>query len=219
MESGNDIQELLAEELVSGLNGPEREALQFVGQGYASIGHMVDRLTAFGSQAMDMPPPQACVVLDGTVGRPSFQIFPTQLEFLINNRFSVPQIAQLMDVSVSTIRRRMQTFNLSIRATYSSITNEELDELVSRMQEQFPNWDNRQMYGYLLSLNIRVQFSRVRESQNRVDTEGSKMRRLFSLRRRSYSVCGTQHLWHIDGHHKLIRLVYLPTRTCKTQYT
>ena len=75
------------------------------------------------------------------------------------------------------------------------------------------------MYGYLLSLNIRVQFSRVRESQSRVDPEGSMMRRLFSLRRRSYSVCGPQHLWHIDGHHKLIRLVYLPTRTCKTQYT
>ena len=72
---------LLAEELVSGLNGPELEALQFVGQGYASIGHMVDRLTAFGSQAVDMPPAQACVVLDGTVGRPSFQISPTQLEF------------------------------------------------------------------------------------------------------------------------------------------
>ena len=58
----------------------------------------------------------------------------------------------------------MQTFNLSIRATYSFITNEELDGLVSRMQEQLPNWGNRQMYGYLLSLNIRVQFSHVRES-------------------------------------------------------
>ena len=41
---------LFAEELVSGLNGPEREALQL------------------GSQAVDMPPAQACVVLDGTVG-------------------------------------------------------------------------------------------------------------------------------------------------------
>ena len=155
---------------------------------------MVDRLTAFGSQAVDMPPAQAYVVLDGTVGRPSFQISPTQLEFLINNRFSVSQIAQLMGVSVSTLRRCMQTFSLSIHATYSSITDEELDGLVSHMQEQFPNWGNRQMYGYLLSLNIRVQFSRVRESQSRVDPDVSIMRRLFSLRRRSYTVCGPQNL-------------------------
>ena len=113
----------------------------------------------------------------------------------------------------------MLTFNLSIRATYSSITDEELDGLVSCMQEQFPNWGNRQMYGYLLSLNIRVQFSRVRESHGRVDPEGSMMTRLFSLRQRSYSVCGPQHLWHIDGHHQLIKLVYLPIRTCKMEYT
>ena len=52
---------LLAEELVNGLNGPKREAFQLVGQGYASIGHMVDRLTAFGSQAVEMPPAQAYV--------------------------------------------------------------------------------------------------------------------------------------------------------------
>lgn len=110
-----------------------------------------------------------------------------------------------MGVSVSTIRRCMLTFNMSIRATYSTITDGELDEIVATMQEQFPNWGNRQMYGYLISQNVRIQFSRVRESQSRVDPNGSMMRRLFSLRRRAYSVHGPQHLWHVDRHHKLIR--------------
>ena len=123
---------LLVEELVSGLNGPEREALQFVSQGYASIGHMVDTDCIWKPSCGYASSP-SYVVLDGIVGRPSFQISPTQLEFLNNNRFSVPQIAQLMGVSVSTIRRRMQTFNLYIQ---------ELDGLVSRMQDQFPNWGN-----------------------------------------------------------------------------
>ena len=59
------------------------------------------------------------------------------------------------------------------------------------------------MYGYLISQNIRLQFCRVRESQSRVDPEGSMMRR--TLRRRTYSVRGPQHLWHVDGHHELIR--------------
>ena len=63
------------------------------------------------------------------------------------------------------------------------------------------------MYGHLISLGIRVPFYRVRELQRRVDPEGSMMRRLNNLRRRSYSVPGPQHLWHIDGNHKLIRLV------------
>ena len=108
-----------------------------------------------------------------------------------------------MGVSVSTIRRRMSASNMSIRATYSALTDEELDQqLVISVQQCFPNWGNRQMYGHL---NVRVQFHRVRESQSRIDPEGTMMRRLQHLKRRSYSVRGPQHLWHIDGHHKLIR--------------
>jgi hypothetical protein len=52
---------------------------------------------------------------------------------------------------------------------------------------------------------MRVQFHRVRESQSRIDPEGSMLRRLQYLRRRYYSVRGPQHLWHVDGNHKLIR--------------
>ena len=194
---------LLAEDLSGQRLGTERSILHFIGQAFSVMCEMVDALTAFGSQ--DMLPTEASIVLDGTVGRPSFQIPPSQLQFLINSRFSVPQVARLMGVSVSTIRRRMSTFNLSIRGTYSSITDEQLDEIVAGMQNQFPNWGNRQMYGYLISQNIRLQFCRVRESQSRVDPEGSMMRRLTTLRRRTYSVRGPQHLWHVDGHHKLIR--------------
>ena len=34
------------------------------------------------------------------------------------------------------------------------------------------------------------------------------MRRLHSLYRHRYSVAGPQHLWHIDGNHKLILYLY-----------
>ncbi len=115
----------------------------------------------------------------------------------------------MMNVSVSTIRRRMSVYNLYIQDTYSVLSDEELDVIVTTKQQEFPNWGNRQMYGYLISRNIRVQFHRVRESQSRVDPEGSIMRRLQYLHRRSYSIPGPQHLWHIDGHHKLIRYILL----------
>ena len=71
-----------------------------------------------------------------------------------------------MGVSVSTIRRRMSDYNLSIRSTYYPITDEQLDQLIAGVQQQFPNWGNRQMYGYLLNRGMRVQFHRVRESQS-----------------------------------------------------
>ena len=121
-------EDLLAEELVSGMNGLENDVLEYFAPAYASIGCVIDRLTTFGSQSEVISSTQALLVVDGTVGRPSFQISPIQLEFLINNSFSVPQIAQLLGVSVSTIRRRMLSFNMSIRTTYSFISDTDLVE-------------------------------------------------------------------------------------------
>lgn len=119
----------------------------------------------------------------------------------------MPEIARLLDVSVSTIRRRMREYHLSIRDTYSDISDAELDAIVSETQRQYPAWGNRQMYGSLLSRGIRVQFQRVREAQCRIDPNGTMLRRLHHLQRRRYSVRGPQHLWNMDGNHKLIRFV------------
>ena len=116
------------------MNGLEKNVLEYVALAYASIGHIIDRLTTFGGQSEVISSTQALLVLDGIVGRPSFQISPIQLEFLINNRFSVPQIAQLLGDFVSSIRRRMLSFNMSIRATYSFISDTDLDRIVSEIQ-------------------------------------------------------------------------------------
>ena len=45
---------------------------------------------------------------------------------------------------------------------------------------------------------------------HRVDPEGVLMRalQLTTINRRKYQVPGILSLWHIDKHHKLIRLVY-----------
>ena len=95
-------------------------------QAYSSISEFVD--SGVHQNGGLVPAAEAQVMRMGTVGRPSFEIPPSQLQYLIENRFSVPQIAQLKGVSESTIRRRMSEFNLSIRATYSPITDEQLDQ-------------------------------------------------------------------------------------------
>ena len=132
-------------------------------------------------------------------------ISPNQLSFLIENGFSVPQMADMIGVSVRTVQRRMSEFGLSIRAQYSAITNTELDRLVSEFQIQFPLCGNRQMQGHLLARGYRVQQSRVRESQRRVDPGGAIVRRLHVLNRREYVVPSPRSLYHIDSYHKLIR--------------
>lgn len=136
--------DLLAKELVGGLSPEETGALTYLAQAYQAISEFVDSLQC----SVTSLPTHAQMVRTGTVGPPSFDIPQHQLQYLIENRFSVPQIAQLMGVSVSTIRRRMSDYNLSIRSTYYPITDEQLDQLIVGVQQQFPNWGNRQMYGY-----------------------------------------------------------------------
>lgn len=144
-------------------------------------------------------------VCSGSVGRPSFAISQDQLGFLVECSFSVPQIADMLGVSVRTVRRRMSDYGLSIRARYSVITEVELDDIVRGIQQELPMCGNRQMQGHLLSRGYRIQQSRIRESQRRVDPDGAVIRRLHVLNRREYSVPAPLSLYHIDGHHKLIR--------------
>ena len=141
----------------------------------------------------------------GLVGRPSFAVYPEQLLFLIEIGFSVPQMADMIGVSVRTIRRRMSDFGLAIRAQYSAISDTDLDRIVSEIQTLFPMCGNRQMRGHLLSRGYRIQQSRIRESQRRVDPNGAIIRCLHVVNRREYSVPSPRSLYHIDGHHKLIR--------------
>lgn len=194
--------DLLVQEIHGNLRVQEREALHAVAEAFSIITGAVESMTIDACATIIS---QADLVHDGSVGRPNFEIPFAQLQYFLDNRFSVPQIANLLNVSVSTIRRRMTLYNLSVRATYSNISDEELDLIVLKKQQEFPNWGNRQMYGYLLSQNLRVQYHRVREAQSRVDPHGSALRRLTCINRRSYSVQGPQHLWHVDGNHKLIR--------------
>ena len=192
--------DLVVKDVYGVLEQEETECLQLVAQAYSHLQQLIESLQCVQPQEQ-----QPLLILDGSVGRPHYNIPYHQLERLICMHFSVPQIAQLIGVSVSTIRRRMNDYQLTIRDTYSNISDSELDYLVGEIQQQFAGWGYRQVYGMLVSLGIRVPFLRVQESQRRVDPEGSIIRRLQQVQRRRYSVPGPRHLWHMDGNHKLIR--------------
>ena len=191
--------DLIAKEVSRELGPEEVEALPFVAEAYSKLRRLVQSIELLSPQRI-----QPVQFLDGSIGRPRYEISYHQLETLISMHLTVPQMAHIIGVSVSTIRRRMSEYNLSIRSTYSTITDTDLDALVSEIQRTFSGWGNRHVYGSLVSRGIRVPFHRVREAQRRVDPEGSIMRRLNRVQRRRYAVESPRHLWHIDSNHKLI---------------
>lgn len=149
---------------------------------------------------------QAPVTIDGTPGRPAFYIPRQQLAYLLENRFNCVQIADILGVSLRTVRRRMAEYNLTTHMFFTVISDQQLDEIVRKIRHTFPTCGNIQMQGHLGSRGIRVQQQRIREAQRRVDPSGSIMRRLRVIGRRHYHVNGPGALWHIDGNHKLIWL-------------
>lgn len=140
------------------------------------------------------------------IGRPKFIIPREQLQYLLAQRFTVPQMANVIGVSVRTIHRRLHDFNLSVTSTYSNLTDQLLDEIVGSIKHEFPLCGNKHMAGHLSSRGFRVQQHRIRESMRRVDPEGTIARHLSTIHRRTYRVSSPLALWHIDGNHKLIRL-------------
>ena len=65
-------------------------------------------------------------------GHPRLDI--QHLEYLLRLGFSCPKIADVLGISLSTVRGRMREFELSTSGLYSSITDQELDSLVSQIR-------------------------------------------------------------------------------------
>ena len=111
----------------------------------------------------------------------------------------------MLMVSPRTVRRRIIQYGLEDLATFRDISDSDLDEIASDFHHNSPNSGFRSLEGFLRSRGIRVQRERVRESLRRVDPRGMEERFRTVLQRRKYSVEMPNSLWHIDGHHKLIR--------------
>ena len=108
---------------------------------------------------------QASLIYEDTPGRPRFDVPRNQLACLLEVRFTVPQIADILGVSVRTVRRRMAEYDLSVHILYSQLSDQQLDGIVREVQNQFPTCGNRQMQGHVAARGVRVQQRRVREAQ------------------------------------------------------
>ena len=57
---------------------------------------------------------------------------------MLNLRFFIPEITKLLNVSVGTVRKRMTKYGCRKRSVYSTITDGELDNLLSIIISENP---------------------------------------------------------------------------------
>ena len=140
----------------------------------------------------------------GSPGCPKVYVNVECVELLKEAGYTWTEIGAILGTSRSTLWRRLKDSGVSI-SPYCDVSDSALDYIVRRYQERNPNCGEVMLRGYLQSINVIVQRRRVRESLSRVSPLSRMMRRHSPINRRIYKVPGANSLWHIDGHHKLVR--------------
>jgi hypothetical protein len=110
-------------------------------------------------------------------------------------------ISKHCNVSYDTMLRWRQEINYA--EPLEDIDDASLDQFILDVKN--PLIGEVTVMGRLTSAGYSVTRERVRESVMRVDPEGRDERRKKKLKRREYNVSGPHALWHMDGHHKLIK--------------
>ena len=144
------------------------------------------------------------VLCTGNPGRPKLIMNIEQVELLRSSEFTWEEVAQILGISRTTLWRRVQELGIPM-CKYSDISDHELDHLVRDIQCNNPNIGTCMVQGYLKSRGIFIQRHRIRGSVLRTNPIRALTRWQQVISRRSYSVPGPNSLWHIDGHHSLVR--------------
>ena len=118
--------------------------------------------------------------------------------------FSWTKISRILGVSRQTLYRRLEEYGISC-SDYTTMSSNDLDKLIKDIKSHHPNNGEVMMQGHLVGLGIRIPRSQLRASIHRVDHENTQLRLSHVVKRRQYSVEFPNSMWHIDGHHKLIR--------------
>lgn len=108
-----------------------------------------------------------------------------------------------LKIGRTTYYERRKEANISPR--FSSINDNDLDTMVRLYKLSKPRSGRTFTDTYLRAHGHRIQKERIQASLRRVDQLGQILRRQPTIKRGAYSVPGPNHLWHGDGHHKLIR--------------
>ena len=141
----------------------------------------------------------------GSAGRPRYLISAQQLQFLRDLHFSWTKIAKILGVSRKTINRRRQELGMSQELSWSSISDNDLKQIMCDIQTLTPGIGQTRMLGALRSRGLKIQRWRVRQCLREIDPVGTVLRWRQVIQRRSYHVRSPNSLWHLDGNHKMVK--------------
>ena len=152
-----------------------------------------DRTIDIGQNFNHLPlePTKIC----GNRGRPSYDIPSETLQYWVSNGFKYPIIAEMLGVSLSTVKRKMKQYDIYISQRYSTLTDEELNSEVKKILENVPSSIGyRSVKAHLAARRIHVQEARVRKAMHMIDPEAVLIRRLCLkvTSRRKYNVRAPQ---------------------------
>lgn len=102
-----------------------------------------------------------------------------------------------------TLRNNLQSNNITYG--YTEISDADLDILIEAYTQEKPESGIRYVTGFLRHHGLNIQRRRIIESLHRVDPIGRTLQERRAIVRRIYHVARPNALWHIDGHHKIIR--------------
>jgi hypothetical protein len=140
----------------------------------------------------------------GGRGRPRVVIDPSFLrEAVEHQHLPLSELSKALGIHRHTLRHCLNTN--SIRWEYSNISDDDLDVIVREYKAAKPDTGFRYLKGYLRGRNIKLQENRILASLRRVDMLRITLRMNQPISRREYVVPRPNALWHVDGHHKLIR--------------
>jgi hypothetical protein len=141
----------------------------------------------------------------GRPGRPRKEISPAWLGAAMasGRRITLKKLAELVGVHRHTLRFYLKKYGVYER--FCTISDVDLDLLIKTFKTNKPTSGLTYVIGFLRSHGLRVQRARVRRSLRRVDGLGQALRTHEAIDRGKYSVPHSNYLWHLDGHHKLIR--------------
>lgn len=113
-------------------------------------------------------------------------------------------IAKHFDVSTKTLQRWCKQSGFVDPLARIDDAGQ-LDQIVHNFAVGNARRGQRMTIGHLRHLQFRVPRQQVRDSIDRVDHDGKEQRKIKRIVRRVYTVPGPLHLYHCDGHHKLVK--------------
>lgn len=154
-----------------------------------------------------MPVSPFVLVYTGRPGRPAKKISRDALEWASKCSLKINDIAKLFNVHRNHLRLQMKAAGLST-SRFTEISDEDLNGVVRDAMSEHPDTGIAYLTGHLrANYNLRVQRSRIRAAVHNVDAVAASLRKQATAKKRrgQYHVSRLHALWHIDGHHKLIK--------------